>query len=385
MSGNRDAAWIDGLSATLRQTLGTLGRVEEFGAGSRVIEEGAADSHLYVIESGEVHVLGPETIAIGAGGLVGEMAFLDNAPRRRTVVAHRVSRLRRIERLELVTALASRPEELQSLLAAIAALRTARYSSSPSTVDTATAWVAQLSEESLRHRAVHHPYLRALESGSMPDVRWALADFAQQYYGYSSHFPRYLTTVISRLDQPAHRQALLQNLTEESGVYDADELEELSHWGVQREWIEGIPHPLLFQRFSEAIGVRRGEQPEADQVASWREMFLTLLASGSPAEALGALGLGTENIVRTIYGPFVKAIERLGTLSPRDTVFFPLHTAIDDHHQATLQSISAHYARTEEGRVQLRRGMLKALQLRTAFWDWLYQRALDPSAAATVV
>src|SRR5262249_30534586 len=148
-----------------------------------------------------------------------------------------------------------------------------------------------------------------------------------------------------------------------------------------REWIEGVPHPILFQRFSTAIGVDHHDQRESDQVVCWRELFLQLLAAGSPAEALGALGLGTENIVRAIYRPFVAAISRMGTLDARDTVFFPLHTAVDDHHQATLQAISADFAVREEGRAGLRRGMLKALALRSAFWDWLYARALDPARA----
>ncbi|HET8647336.1 MAG TPA: iron-containing redox enzyme family protein, partial [Vicinamibacteria bacterium] len=216
------------------------------------------------------------------------------------------------------------------------------------------------------------------------DTRWAMADFARQYYGYSSHFPRYLTTVISRLVDPAHRRGLLENLTEESGHYEDAELAELERLGVQREWIEGIAHPLLFQRFSRAIGVEHDRHLEADQVSCWREMFLSVLANGSPAEALGALGLGTENIVRTVYGSFVKALGRLD-LHPRDTVFFPLHTAVDDHHQATLQEVSARFAASDEGRAGLRRGMLKSLSLRASFWDWLHERACDPERAEAVL
>jgi hypothetical protein len=29
--------------------------------------------------------------------------------------------------------------------------------------------------------------------------------------------------------------------------------------------------------------------------------------------------------------------------------------------------------------------MLKSLQLRTAFWDWLYERAINPDAAPEVI
>lgn len=243
--------------------------------------------------------------------------------------------------------------------------------------------VEQLARQAVQHRAVQHPYLQALGDGTLPDLRWAIVDFADHYCGYSAHFPRYLTTVISRLEDPEHRAALLQNLTEESGRYEESELQELAAHGIQREWIEGIPHPALFRRFCQAIGARRGvSDGNCDQVVIWREMLLNVLGHGSPAEAIGALGLGTEGIVREIYAPITRAIQRLN-LSPRDTVFFPLHTLVDDEHQATLLAIAKFYAR--RAHPDLRRGMLKALQLRSVFWDWLYARALDPARAQEVL
>ena len=240
-----------------------------------------------------------------------------------------------------------------------------------------TVSIKDLIEESLSHRAVNHPYLAALDNNDLPDTDWALRDFADHYYGYSLHFPRYLTTVISKLETPAHRHSLLQNLTEESGIYDDEEYAELAAVGVEREWIEGIPHPQLFRRFREATGITAPYVAEDDaiELVCWRESFLTTLTHGSAAEALGALGLGTENIVSTIYIPFVNALARTD-LHPRDTVFFPLHTAVDDHHQEALEEISLAFAATPAGKGDLRRGMIKALSLRSSFWDWLYERAL---------
>lgn len=237
--------------------------------------------------------------------------------------------------------------------------------------------IADLVEESLSHRAVNHPYLRALSDGDLPDTRWALTDFARHYYGYSLHFPRYLTTVIAKLEIAAHRNSLLENLTEESGIYGEEEYAELAAVGVEREWIEGIPHPQLFQRFREAAGITApyAQDGEAIELICWRESFLGTLTYGSAAEALGSLGLGTENIVSTIYVPFVKALSRT-SFAPRDTVFFPLHTAVDDHHQAALEEISLHFAALPSGKGDLRRGMIKALSLRSSFWDWMYERAL---------
>lgn len=243
--------------------------------------------------------------------------------------------------------------------------------------------VDQLAHQAVQHRAVQHPYLRALGDGTLPDLRWAVVDFADHYYGYSAHFPRYLTTVISRLEDPAHRAALLRNLTEESGRYEEHELRELETHGIERAWIEGVPHPQLFRRFCQAVGARRSTSDgDADQVVCWREMLLGVLGHGSAAEAVGALGLGTEGIVRAIYEPITRAVQRLD-LAPRDTVFFPMHSVVDDEHQATLLSIATSYARN--ARVELRRGMLKALQLRSVFWDWLHARALDPARAQEVL
>jgi quercetin dioxygenase-like cupin family protein/pyrroloquinoline quinone (PQQ) biosynthesis protein C len=239
--------------------------------------------------------------------------------------------------------------------------------------------VDALMATALAHRAVRHPYLKALADGTLPDPAWALADFARQYQGYGAHFPRYLTALISRLETPAHRTALLDNLMEEAGHYDPWELETLAGLGIAAEWIEGVPHPELFQRFRRAVAGPVGDSddaPEEQEVVCWREMLLLVISQGSAAEAVGALGLGTEAIVSTLYQPFMAALQRHGGLQPRDTVFFPLHTAVDDAHQASLRRIAIDCAADARGRADLARGMHKALALRDSFWSWLHERAL---------
>lgn len=368
---------IDHLPAPVAARLRALGRPETVPDGAAVLRPGEVDAVLVLVEDGALDA--GFGVAAARGALLGEAALLGGQPRAQAVVARGEARVRRIPRQELLSAFAEQPEALVGL---VDALRSREAAAGPGEANAA---VARLAADALRHRAVRHPYLAALAAGTLPDTRFALADFARHYLGYSTHFPRYLTTVVSRLERPEHRRALLDNLTEESGVYGEDELAALAAWGVQPEWIVGVPHPVLFRRFADALGVPRESGPEADAVVCWREQLLALLAGGSPAEAVGALGLGTETIVRTMYGAFTQALDRVPGLSPRDTVFFPLHTAVDDHHQATLQSIAADFAATPAGRTALRRGMLKALQLRSAFWDWLYERALDPARADDVL
>lgn len=368
---------IDHLPAPVAARLRALGRPETVPDGAAVLRPGEVDAALVLVEDGALDA--GFGVAAARGALLGEAALLGGQPRAQAVVARGEARVRRIPRQELLSAFAEQPEALVGL---VDALRSREAAAGPGEANAA---VARLAADALRHRAVRHPYLAALAAGTLPDTRFALADFARHYLGYSTHFPRYLTTVVSRLERPEHRRALLDNLTEESGVYGEDELAALAAWGVQPEWIVGVPHPVLFRRFADALGVPRESGPEADAVVCWREQLLALLAGGSPAEAVGALGLGTETIVRTMYGAFTQALDRVPGLSPRDTVFFPLHTAVDDHHQATLQSIAADFAATPAGRTGLRRGLLKALQLRSAFWDWLYERALDPARADDVL
>jgi hypothetical protein len=51
---------------------------------------------------------------------------------------------------------------------------------------------------------------------------------------------------------------------------------------------------------------------------------------------------------------------------------------VDDHHQATLRDIAIDLAATKQGRLDLAKGMQKALALRCSFWSWMHQRALQP-------
>ena len=98
--------------------------------------------------------------------------------------------------------------------------------------------------------------------------------------------------------------------------------------------------------------------------------------------AIGALGLGTEAIVSTMYQNFLPALDRLD-IPKRDAVFFPLHALVDDHHQATLNAIAVSLACSPEGRRDLEKGMHKALFLRAGFWDWMLDRARNPPDGAT--
>lgn len=232
-------------------------------------------------------------------------------------------------------------------------------------------------EEAVNHRAVNHPYLIALRDGSFKNMNKVLADFAQHYGFYSAWFPRYLTSVIAKLEDPLHRKHLLDNLAEESGKINEEDLIAIRKLGIQDNWVQGIPHPQLFKRFQFAMGVSPDAEP-CIEVEIWRESFLNIIHHGTAAEAIGAIGLGTESVVKYIYSYIIDGIKQHSNLPLEQYVFFPLHTEVDDEHGLILLDIAKQFSTNNaQAKKELRKGMLKALNLRASFWDDMYQRALQ--------
>ncbi len=62
---------------------------QNFSAGTVIFKEGDSGDVMYVVQEGELEVLyrGKIIETIGAGGLVGEMALVDQSPRSATVIA----------------------------------------------------------------------------------------------------------------------------------------------------------------------------------------------------------------------------------------------------------------------------------------------------------
>lgn len=233
----------------------------------------------------------------------------------------------------------------------------------------------RLELEASRHKAVNHPYLSALASGSLDDPRGALQDFARAYAGYNAWFPRFLEALESRLAEPLST-VLDSNRAEEVGSYSESTLRELEDAGLRREWVEGIPHPELFCRFQQSLGVDPGSPvaPESP-VARWREALLQILLSDHPAAAVGAIGLGTEFVVARMYARVLEAVDRFGEIPPEGRSFLVLHSLVDDGHAASLIELAGRFARDDEGQQALARGMRAALELRATFWDEMHLAA----------
>lgn len=229
------------------------------------------------------------------------------------------------------------------------------------------AFVDALAAEAADHPAVNHPYLERIAAGELPDVAWALRDYAYQYAFYSSQFPLYLEGVIANLSSEAHKAALLENLAEERGVPGSDRPED-------------VPHTELFGRFRRAIGVDAAYESTAKPattVTVWRDLALQKCRSPQPGVGIGAIGLGTEFVVPTIYTYILEGIRSHTHLVPDDYFFFTLHAKCDHEHAAVLRRITVDLAVDADTREALRFGVLSALNLRNAFWDIMLSRAVE--------
>lgn len=63
--------------------------VESFAAGETIFAQGELGSLMYVVQSGAVEIIVGDNVveSVGPGGVLGEMALVDNSPRSATAVA----------------------------------------------------------------------------------------------------------------------------------------------------------------------------------------------------------------------------------------------------------------------------------------------------------
>ena len=234
----------------------------------------------------------------------------------------------------------------------------------------------ELTNVACEHPAIHHPYLQALASGDLPDPQAALEDFAIQYQGYTSWFPKYLNCVMSKLQCERHRGYFAENLNEEKGHLDEETIQQLEALGIAEAWVQGIPHPDLFRRFQSALGIDARLQPLCRATIDWRHNFRSMLHQCSASEAIGAMGLGTESIVKHIYRYITTAIQNHTNLPRKDCVFFELHSEVDEEHADLMLRVADDLAQEAPGNFEeIRRGMIKSLDLRATFWDAMHARA----------
>ena len=86
--------------------------VKQFEAGERIFLESDAGDAMYVVRSGEVDVLifGRVLERVGAGGIFGEMAIINDAPRAAAALANQPTEVAVIDKSTFMVLAAEEPE-----------------------------------------------------------------------------------------------------------------------------------------------------------------------------------------------------------------------------------------------------------------------------------
>lgn len=245
----------------------------------------------------------------------------------------------------------------------------------PSPPDLDSALLA-LAAEAREHPGVRHPWLGRFARRSYRDPDGALQQFARHYHGFVAGFPACLERAMSRLS-PVQQVPWQRRLARELGYLGDDDRQELRRVGIGTRSVEGVSRAMLFRRFAVACGVQEDEllAPTAAAVR-WRDGLLTFLRDATPAEAVGALALGTEFVDRDGHAPLLRGVLELGTLRREEFVCLEMLCLPDERHQQELFLVARQLAADLGGLDELRTGMRAALQLRAEFHDRLEVLAL---------
>lgn len=175
-------------------------------------------------------------------------------------------------------------------------------------------------DKSALERVVNHPLLIALSEGDV-DIEGIRTLLIQQHH-YSRHFTKYLTTLISKLENINDTHSLLENLIEEMGAEN----------GISET------HAEIFQDTLKAINADIRCEPAFRSTTDLSTSVMNYCRSNDSAEGISALCLGAEAIVPVIYTPILKALNH-HKIDTTGTRFFTIHIEGDEDHAITMLKI----------------------------------------------
>jgi pyrroloquinoline-quinone synthase len=166
-----------------------------------------------------------------------------------------------------------------------------------------------------------HPFYTRWREGTLPVE--AIQEYTRQYYAFESAFPRLLSAIHSRTDDPVVRQSILDNLwDEEHGTAN---------------------HAELWLRFAEGMGVERDEVRDATPNSGTQglmDAYWDLARNGSPAAAIAALYAYEAQVPEVAAEKINGLRDRYGIDDARTLAFFTVHSTLDlEHSEAERDAI----------------------------------------------
>lgn len=211
-----------------------------------------------------------------------------------------------------------------------------------------------------------HPLWLRIQEGRLPPAD--LRRWAAQFFLQVREFPRAVSALHAACPHPAERAELAESLyEEETGRISGCEL----------------PHPELFIRFGEALGMERGELVEAEPLpatAALIEGFELWTRQRSFLEGAAAINLASEGQVPGAFGPFARALEKHYGLHRDAVAFWDVHEQADREHSDVGDHIVVRFATGDESQARVRLALARSLERWWQFFDGI-ERAIDARAA----
>jgi pyrroloquinoline-quinone synthase len=200
-----------------------------------------------------------------------------------------------------------------------------------------------------------HPLWCALAAGRLS--RGQLKSFAVQFFLQVREFPRAVSAMHANCPFPDERKELAESVYEE-------ETGRLS--GCNQ------PHPELFIRFGEAVGLSRPEMTEGRPLPATRALidwFELSTKQRSFIEAAAAINLAAEGQVPGAFGPMARRLQENYGLSRTAVEFWDIHEMADAEHSGVGDHIVVRHATSAAIQASVRDALQHSLDAWWQFFD----------------
>jgi len=211
-----------------------------------------------------------------------------------------------------------------------------------------------------------HPLRHEIADGKLS--REQLQRFAVQFSLQVREFPRAVSAMHANCPFPDARMELAENVYEE-------ETGRIS--GANQ------PHPELFIRFGEALGLRREEMTEGEPLPGTRALidwFELSTKQRSFIEGAAAINLAAEGQVPGAFGPMARALQEHYGLTKEAVEFWDLHEMADADHSDVGDHIVVRHATDAQIQARVRDALQHSLDAWWQFFDGI-QAAIRASGA----
>ena len=186
--------------------------------------------------------------------------------------------------------------------------------------------LAQIDALIAERHLLTHPFYTKWVEGTLP--KEAIQDYARQYYAFESEFPRYLSSIHTRTEQPELRQHLLDNL------WDEEHGEE--------------NHAELWMRFAEAMGVSRDDVTAAESNEGTARLLATYRAwTKCVAGGVAAIHAYEAQVPKIAEAKIAGLKDHYGVDDEESLKFWNVHRVLDVEHSEAERTILSEIAATD--------------------------------------